>query len=144
MVKPDAVQRGLITEIIGRFEKRGYKIVAMKMIEPTRELIAAHYADLSGRPFFRSLVDYASSSGPVVAFVVEGKDVIRTGRVMIGVTDPLKSAPGTIRGDLGVDIGRNSIHGSDGIDGATSEIPLWFTEAEVANYEKSVDAWTYE
>ena len=145
MVKPDAVQRGLVSEIIGRFEKRGYKIVAMKMVTPSRELIEAHYDDLRSRPFFEGLCKYMSSGeAPVVAFVVEGKGIIKVGRDMIGVTDPLKSAPGTIRGDTGVSIGMNSIHGSDGVEGAASEIPLWFSQDEIANWNKTADKWIYE
>eukprot|EP00030_Apusomonadida_sp_AF-17_P002382 a339470_2770.p2 GENE.a339470_2770~~a339470_2770.p2 ORF type:complete len:233 (-),score=104.14 a339470_2770:40-705(-) len=143
MVKPDAVERGHIADIIGRWEKRGYKLVGLKMIEPSRELVSAHYADLKERPFYGELVDYMSSSGPVVAMCWEGKDVIRTSRVMIGKTNPLESPPGTVRADLSVDVQRNSIHGSDGVDGATSEIPLWFTASEITNFERAIDKKTY-
>eukprot|EP00300_Choanocystis_sp_HF-7_P037528 c53700_g1_i1.p1 GENE.c53700_g1_i1~~c53700_g1_i1.p1 ORF type:complete len:231 (-),score=47.33 c53700_g1_i1:19-678(-) len=144
MVKPDAVERGKIADIIGRWERRGYKLVALKMIEPSKTLVSAHYADLKERPFYGDLVNYMSSSGPVVAMVWEGKNVIKTSRDMIGATDPLKSACGTVRGDLAIAVSRNSIHGSDGVEGATSEIPLWFTPAEVSNFPRLIDSKTYE
>lgn len=143
MIKPDAVERSNVAEIISRWEKRGFKLVAMKMIEPSRTLVADHYADLKERPFYADLVSYMSTSGPVVAMVWEGKDVIRTSRVMIGATDPLKSAPGTVRADLAISVDRNAIHGSDGVEGAASEIPLWFTPSEVSNHTRVIDAKIY-
>ena len=120
MVKPEGVARGLVSEIIGRWEKRGYTLVGIKVLQPDAKLAGAHYADLSARPFFKDLVHYMSSSGPVVAMVWQGKDVIKVSRDMIGMTNPLTSAPGTIRGDLAVNIGRNVIHGSDGVEGGAS------------------------
>jgi nucleoside-diphosphate kinase len=137
MVKPEGVARGLVSEIIGRWEKRGYTLVAIKVVQPDAKLAGAHYADLSARPFFKDLVHYMSSSGPVVAMVWQGKDVIKVSRDMIGMTNPLTSPPGTVRGDLACNIGRNVIHGSDGVEGAASEIPLWFAPHEVIDIDST-------
>ncbi|KAG5593401.1 hypothetical protein H5410_043915 [Solanum commersonii] len=112
-IKPDGVQRGLISEIVSRFERKGFKLVAIKVVIPSKEFAKKHYHDLSERPFFNGLCDFLSS-GPVLAMVWEGEGVIRYGRKLIGATDPQKSEPGTIRGDLAVVVGRNIIHGSDG------------------------------
>lgn len=111
-LKPDAVQRGLIGQIIQRFESKGYKLVGLKLLHPTKEMAQAHYADLAGRPFFPGLVDFFSS-GPIVAMVWEGTDAIKGGRRMLGATNPADSAPGSIRGDFCIVTGRNIIHGSD-------------------------------
>eukprot|EP01094_Clydonella_sp_ATCC50884_P022578 TRINITY_DN522_c0_g1_i1.p2 TRINITY_DN522_c0_g1~~TRINITY_DN522_c0_g1_i1.p2 ORF type:complete len:159 (+),score=62.21 TRINITY_DN522_c0_g1_i1:46-477(+) len=143
MAKPDAVQRGLVGDIITRFEKRGYKLVALKLVTPTKELAQAHYDEHKERPFFGGLVDFLSS-GPVAAMVWEGKEVVATGRRMIGVTNPRESAPGTIRGDWGVDVGRNLVHGSDAVESAQREIALWFTEAEQQQWERSDAKHVYE
>lgn len=137
MVKPDGVARGLIHDIIRRWEARGFTLVGIKILYPDRKLAEAHYADLSTRPFFADLVTYMSSAGPVVAMVWQGKDVIKTSRVMIGATNPLTSAPGTVRADLAVNVGRNVIHGSDGPEGAQAEIPLWFKPGEVINIDST-------
>ncbi|CAN0151911.1 unnamed protein product, partial [Ectocarpus fasciculatus] len=126
-IKPDGVQRQLVGEVISRFEKKGYKLVAMKMIWPTKEMAANHYADLSKKPFFSGLVDYFSS-GPIVAMVWEGPEVILTGRKMLGATNPNSSEPGSLRGDYCIRVGRNLIHGSDGGESAQHEIGMWFTE----------------
>lgn len=142
-VKPDGVQRGIVGDIIGRFEAKGYKLVAMKMIHPTRDFAEKHYKDLSKKPFFPGLVNYFSS-GPVVAMVWEGKDVIKGGRTLLGATNPSDSLPGTIRGDLCIDVGRNICHGSDGPDSAQDEISLWFNPHEVSDYENSSAKWIYE
>ncbi|CDS13269.1 hypothetical protein LRAMOSA05447 [Lichtheimia ramosa] len=129
-VKPDGVQRGLVAKIISRFEERGYKLVGLKAMVPSRELAEEHYADLKGRPFFGGLVDYMTNGkAPVVAMVWEGKDVIRQGRAMIGATNPLESAPGTIRGQYCQVVGRNIVHGSDSFESAEKEINLWFGKA---------------
>lgn len=144
MLKPDAVQRGLISEILARFEKKGFKVVALKMVNPDERLIRAHYDDLKARPFFRDLVDYMSSAGPVVAIVLEGKDVVRYSRTMIGETSPSKSPAGSIRGDLATDVSRNIIHGSDATDTAQREIQLWFQEHEVNDWTKCTATWQYE
>ncbi|XP_031391029.1 nucleoside diphosphate kinase III, chloroplastic/mitochondrial-like isoform X2 [Punica granatum] len=127
-IKPDGVQRGLISEIISRFERKGFKLVAIKIVVPSKDFAQKHYHDLKERPFFNRLCD-SFSSGPVVAMVWEGEGVIKYGRKLIGVTDPQKSEPGTIRGDLAVR--RNIIHGSDGPDSAKDEINLWFKPEEL-------------
>lgn len=125
MIKPDGVQRGLVGEIIGRFEKKGFSLKGLKLITVDRAFAEKHYADLSAKPFFNGLVEYIVS-GPVVAMVWEGKGVVATGRKIIGATNPLESAAGTIRGDFAIDIGRNVIHGSDAVESARKEIALWF------------------
>ena len=143
MVKPDGVQRGLVGEIISRFEKKGFKLVAMKMASPGKEHFQKHYSDLSSKPFFNGLVDYASS-GPVVAMCWEGNNVVKTGRVMLGATRPDDSAPGTIRGDFAIDVGRNIIHGSDAVESAEKEIALWFDEKELNCWGHHSNTWVYE
>ncbi|CEG65820.1 Putative Nucleoside diphosphate kinase [Rhizopus microsporus] len=125
MVKPDGVERGLVGEIIKRFEQRGYQLTALELIHPTKELLEEHYCDLKGKGFFPSLIEYMSS-GPVVGMVWTGKDVVKTGRKMLGETNPLASAPGTIRGDFCIEVGRNICHGSDSVESAEREIGLWF------------------
>ncbi|WFC99617.1 nucleoside-diphosphate kinase [Malassezia yamatoensis] len=144
MIKPDGVQRGLVGKIIERFENRGYQLVAMKLVHAGTEHLEKHYADLKGKPFFPGLVKYMSS-GPVVAMVWQGKDVVKQGRVLLGATNPLASAPGTIRGDFAIDVGRNICHGSDSVDSAKKEIALWFGEqAPTVEYKRAVDEWIYE
>lgn len=143
MVKPDGVQRGLVSDIIRRFEAKGYKLVGIKVLVPTSELAGLHYKEHEGKPFYGKLVDFLSS-GPVVAMVWEGKDVIKYGRTMIGATNPLASSPGTIRGDFAVDVGRNVIHGSDSVESAQKEIVLWFRSEELANYRLHAAPWIYE
>ena len=143
MIKPDGVQRGLIGTIIGRFEQKGFKLVAMKLCAPGREHFEKHYSDLSSKPFFGGLVDYASS-GPVCAMVWEGDNAVLTGRKMLGATKPFDSAPGTIRGDFCIDVGRNIIHGSDAVESANKEIALWFGESELVNWNDHSAAWVYE
>lgn len=143
MVKPDGVQRNLIGEIIARFEKKGFKIVGLKMLRISRELAEKHYGEHVGKPFFKPLVDYIIS-GPVVALVIEGKDAVSAARDMMGATNPLKAAPGTIRGSYGIDIGRNVIHGSDSPASAQREISLFFKEDELIEYSREVDKWIYE
>ncbi|KMT11910.1 hypothetical protein BVRB_5g098760 [Beta vulgaris subsp. vulgaris] len=141
-IKPDGVQRGLISEIIARFERKGFKLVAIKVVVPSKEFAQKHYHDLKERPFFNGLCDFLSS-GPVVAMVWEGEGVIRYGRKLIGATDPQKSEPGTIRGDLAVVVGRNIIHGSDGPETAKDEINLWFKPEELVNYTNNAEKWLY-
>mmetsp|Transcript_10013 Transcript_10013/g.26718 ORF Transcript_10013/g.26718 Transcript_10013/m.26718 type:complete len:150 (-) Transcript_10013:2718-3167(-) len=143
MVKPDGVQRGLVGEIITRFEKRGFKLLALKVLVPTREKAGEHYAEHKERPFYGGLVSYLSS-GPVVAMVWEGAQVISTARAMIGATKPTASAPGTIRGDYAIEMGRNIIHGSDSSDSAAREIKLWFSSEEIASWEPTMSKWIYE
>ncbi|KAJ3085582.1 hypothetical protein HK102_014027 [Quaeritorhiza haematococci] len=141
-VKPDGTQRGLVGEIISRFERKGYKLVAIKAIVPSRDLAEKHYEDLKGRPFFSGLVNYMTSgAAPVIAMVWEGKDVIRQGRRIIGATNPLESAPGTIRADFCISVGRNIIHGSDSFESASKEIGLWFNSKEVYDWEYANAQW---
>ena len=143
MIKPDGVQRGLVGEIIARFERKGLKLVAMKMVHVDDAFARKHYAVHEGKPFFEGLVEYITSS-PVVAMVWEGKNAIRVVRDMVGATDPQKAAPGTIRGDYGMEIGRNLIHASDGQETAAFEIALWFDEAEIVTWERNTEPWLYE
>lgn len=142
MVKPDGVQRGLIGEVIGRFEKKGIKIAALKLMQITPELAENHYAEHRGKPFFADLVSFITS-GPVVAMVLEGENVIAVVRTMMGVTNPNDSAPGTIRGDYGMTIDKNIIHGSDSPESAVREIVAFFTENEIVAYSKAEEEWIY-
>ena len=143
MIKPDGVARGLVSAIIGRFEARGYKLVGLKMLTPSVELAERHYAEHAGKPFFPKLTSFLSS-GPVVAMVFEGKGVVQTGRQMIGATNPAAASPGTIRGDYGIDLGRNIVHGSDSHESAFLEISLWFSPSELNEYAKPEAGWLYE
>ena len=143
MVKPDGVQRSLVGEIVSRFEKRGFKLAGLKMLRISRALAEKHYGEHRGKPFFTPLVDYITS-GPVVAMVIEGKDAVSAARDMMGATNPLKAAPGTIRGSYGIDIGRNIIHGSDSPESAAREIGLFFKEDELIEYTRAQEGWIYE
>ncbi|HHV34190.1 MAG TPA: nucleoside-diphosphate kinase [Syntrophomonadaceae bacterium] len=143
MVKPDGVQRGLVGEIIKRFEQKGLKIVGLKMLRISKELASRHYGEHRDKPFFDGLIKYITSS-PVVAMILEGKDCISLVRGMMGATDPKKAAPGTIRETFGIDIGRNVIHGSDSKSSAAREISLFFDDQELMCYELSVASWIYE
>ncbi|CDO52530.1 similar to Saccharomyces cerevisiae YKL067W YNK1 Nucleoside diphosphate kinase [Geotrichum candidum] len=142
-IKPDGVQRGLIAPIISRFESRGFKLVAIKLANPSEELLREHYFDLQEKPFFPGLLSYMRS-GPVLATVWEGKDVVKQGRAILGATNPLQSAPGTIRGDYAIDVGRNVAHGSDSVESAQKEIALWFKKEELVQYTPALHAWIYE
>ncbi|MDJ0563253.1 MAG: nucleoside-diphosphate kinase [Microcystis sp. M49629_WE12] len=143
MIKPDGVQRNLVGEIIQRFETKGFTLVGLKMMQVSSELAEKHYAVHKERPFFRSLVDFITSS-PVVAMVWEGEGVIASARKIIGATNPLNAEPGTIRGDFGISVGRNLIHGSDGPDTAKDEVSLWFSDAELANWTPAITPWVVE
>merc|ERR1712121_348591 len=143
MIKPDGVARNLVAKIIERFEQRGYKIVAMKFMQAGTDLLNHHYADLKEKPFFPSLVKHIAS-GPVVPMVWEGKDVVKQGRAMLGETDPLKSKPGSIRGDFSIDMGRNIIHGSDSVESAQKEIGLWFKNEELVDWTSPMYHSVYE
>ncbi|HEY9650802.1 MAG TPA: nucleoside-diphosphate kinase [Coleofasciculaceae cyanobacterium] len=143
MIKPDAVQRNLIGEIIRRFEAKGFTLVGLKLMNVSRELAEQHYAVHKERPFFAGLVDFIISS-PVVAMVWEGNGVIASARKIIGATNPLNAEPGTIRGDYGVTVGRNLIHGSDAPETAQYEIGLWFKEEELASWQPNLTPWLYE
>ncbi len=143
MIKPDGVQRGLVGEIIKRFETKGFTLVGLKQLAVSRELAENHYAVHKERPFFGSLVDFITSA-PVVAMVWEGDGVVASARKIIGATNPLSAEPGTIRGDFGVSIGRNLIHGSDAIETAQTEIALWFSDNELVSWEPTITSWLYE
>lgn len=143
MVKPDGVQRNLVGEIIRRFESKGFKLAGLKLMNVSQELAEQHYDSLKDKPFFPGLVKFICSS-PVVAMVWEGDNVVVTSRQMIGATNPHAAAPGTIRGDFGVAVGRNLIHGSDAIETAQREIALWFSEAELVSWEAILSPWLYE
>ncbi len=143
LIKPDGVQRGLISNIIGRFETKGFTLVGLKFMAVSRELAEKHYDVHRERPFFAGLVDFITS-GPVVAMVWEGDGVIASARKIIGATKPLEADPGTIRGDLGVTVGRNIIHGSDAPETAQAEIALWFSDAELVSWEPAAKGWLYE
>lgn len=140
IIKPEAVQRGLIGEIIARLERRGLKIVAMKMMQISRELAAKHYGIHFGKAFYEGLVEHITSS-PVVVMAVEGREVIEVVRTTMGVTNPAQATPGTIRGDLGLEIGRNLIHGSDGPETAAFEMGLFFTAEEILAWNRDADPW---
>jgi nucleoside-diphosphate kinase len=142
-IKPDGVQRGLVGEIIGRFERKGFKLVGLKQLTPSRSLVEEHYGVHRERPFFAGLVDFLSS-GPVVAMVWEGDGVIGSARTLIGATKPLEAAPGTIRGDLAINIGRNVIHGSDAPETAEFEIGLWFQASELSDWSPADQTWRTE
>ena len=143
MIKPDGVQRGLIGDIISRFETKGFSLVGMKFMSVSRELAEKHYGVHKERPFFGGLVEFITSS-PVVAMVWEGEGVVGSARTLIGATNPISAAPGTIRGDYGVTIGRNLIHGSDAIETAQSEIALWFSSEELTAWDTCAKDWIYE
>lgn len=143
IVKPDGVQRGLIGPIITRLERRGLKIVGLKMMQITPELARKHYAIHEGKPFFDGLIRYITSS-PVVVMVVEGKKAIEVVRATMGATNPAAAAPGTIRADYALEIGRNLVHGSDGPETAQTEIALFFKPEELLDYSRDTDRWIFE
>ena len=143
IIKPDAVQRGLIGEIIIRFERRGLRIAGLKMIHIDKALARRHYAVHEGKPFYEPLIEYITSS-PVVVMVLEGNDAIEVVRHTMGATNPAEAAPGTIRADFSLEIGRNLVHGSDGPETAAFEIPLFFTEDEILSYGRENDRWIFE
>jgi len=142
MVKPDGVQRGLIGEIISRFERRGLKIVGMKMLQVSDDLARRHYAVHEGKPFFAGLISYITSA-PVVAMVVEGTNAVVAVRQTVGATRPFEAAPGSIRADFALEIGRNLVHASDAPETAATEIALWFG-AELVDWERATDRWIFE
>ncbi|WP_284141290.1 MULTISPECIES: nucleoside-diphosphate kinase [unclassified Virgibacillus] len=142
MIKPDGVQRNLIGDIVARFEKKGFQLVAGKLMQISDELAKEHYGEHKERPFFGELVDFITS-GPVFAMVWEGENVITTAREMMGKTNPAEAAPGTIRGDYGVTVGKNVIHGSDSPESAEREINLFFKGEEVLAYTKQDHKWIY-
>lgn len=143
MVKPDGVQRNLVGEVISRMEKRGLKILALKMYTIPEETAMAHYAEHEGKPFFHSLLDFITS-GPSVSIVVQGKSAVSVIRTMVGATNPSEAAPGTIRGDFGLDTGRNIVHASDSTESAKREISIHFSESEISEYSRIDEQWLYE
>ena len=143
MVKPDGVQRGLCGEIVSRFEKKGLKLIAMKLMVIPKETAENHYGEHKGKKFYESLISYITS-GPVLAMVWEGENAVSICRNMMGKTNPAESAPGTIRGDYGMVTGLNIIHGSDSVESAEREIRIFFKPEELVSYERTADRWTYE
>ncbi|HEV1998125.1 MAG TPA: nucleoside-diphosphate kinase [Candidatus Dormibacteraeota bacterium] len=143
LVKPDAVQRGLIGEIIGRMERKGLRVLALKMMRMDDALARRHYSEHVEKPFFKGLAEFITS-GPLVAMVLAGPNAVANVRGMMGATDPAKSAPGTIRGDLGLTIGMNLIHGSDSPESALKEIEIFFEPRDVLEYSRDVDRWILE
>lgn len=143
LVKPDAIQRGLAGEIIRRLERRGLRIAAMRLFQMDEALAARHYAEHKEKPFYRSLVDFITSC-PIIAAVFEGPNAVEVVRSTMGATDPRKAAPGTIRGDLGLYITQNLIHGSDSPESARREVALFFQESDICSYQRDVDRWVYE
>jgi nucleoside-diphosphate kinase len=143
IVKPDGVQRGLVGAIVTRFEARGLKIVGLKLVQVSRELAERHYAEHEGKGFYPGLLDYITS-GPVVVACVEGTSAVQMVRNVVGATNPLNAAPGTIRADLAVDIGRNLIHASDAPETAQRDLDLWFAPEELLSYPRDTDRWIFE
>ncbi len=143
LLKPDAVQRAIIGTIIDRFERRGLKLIALKLIQMSTELASEHYSVHKDKVFYDGLISYITS-GPVVAMVLEGSDGISAARMTMGDTNPVAASPGTIRGDLGMEVGRNLVHGSDSHENAQREIELFFTEAEMFFWQRDSDKWIRE
>ena len=143
IIKPDGVQRGLIGPILGRLEARGLKIVGLKLMQVSDQLAGDHYAEHLGKPFYEGLLRYITG-GPVVVLAVEGTSAVQMVRNTVGATNPLNAAPGTVRGDLALDIGRNLIHASDAPETAERELALWFDADELVSYPRDVDRWIFE
>ncbi len=142
LIKPDAIQRALAGQIISRLERKGLKIVAMKMLHMDKELARRHYAIHEGKVFFDDLVGFITSS-PLIAIVFQGENAVQIIRQMMGETDPAKASSGTIRGDFGIDIGHNLVHGSDSLENASKEIDLFFSAEEIFDYDRDLDTWIY-
>ena len=143
ILKPDSVQRGLAGEILSRFERKGLRIVAMKMMRVPRELAEKHYAEHKDRPFYPGLIEFVTGS-PVVVLAIQGVGAIAVCRKLIGATNGQKAEPGTIRGDFGMSGGNNLIHGSDSPESAQRELALWFNDAELLDYTRNVEQWVYD
>jgi len=143
LIKPDAFARGLSGEIIARFERKGLRLAAMNLMTMSRELAARHYAEHEGKGFYAGLLSYITS-GPVVVLCAEGTSAVQMVRNTVGATNPLNAAPGTIRGDMALDIGRNLIHASDAVETADRELALWFNEGELVDYARDTDRWVFE
>jgi len=143
IIKPDAVQRGLVGPIVTRFEQRGLRIVGMKFMRISQDLAERHYAVHKGKPFYEGLLSYITS-GPVVVMALEGPEVIAAARATMGATRPLEATPGTIRADFGLEVGRNLVHGSDSPDTASFELELFFDELELVSWTRDTDRWILE
>jgi len=143
MIKPDGVQRNLVGEVIRRLEGKGWRLIAMRMLSVTRATAESHYQEHVGKPFYTGLLDYITS-GPVVAMVWEGKGVVSGARKLIGATNPDEAVCGTIRGDYGIELGRNLIHGADSAGSAAREIGIYFQETDLLDYRKDLERWVYE
>jgi len=143
IIKPDAVQRGLIGEIVARFERRGLRIVGMKLMQMDRDLAARHYAVHKGKPFYESLLDYITSA-PVVVMALEGTEAVKAARGTIGATNPADSGAGSIRGDFGLEVGRNLVHGSDSVENGENEVRLFFGADGLLAWERDVDRWIFD
>ena len=143
LVKPDAMQRGLAFEVLGRLEARGLRIAALRLLQVDMAMATRHYGEHEGKPFFKGLVEYITS-GPIIAAVFEGTNAVAAARQTMGATRPTEAAPGTIRGDLGVEIGRNLVHGSDSVESATREIGIFFEGQPVLDWSRDSDKWVYE
>lgn len=143
IVKPDGVQRGLVGPILSRLEARGLKLVGLKLMDVPEALARKHYAEHDGKPFFAGLIRYICSS-PVVVAVFEGTSAISVVRLTVGATSPAQAAPGTIRGDWALEVGRNLVHASDGPDSASNELALWFEPAELTTWDRNTDSWIFE
>jgi nucleoside-diphosphate kinase len=143
LVKPDAMQRGLAGEILARLERRGLRIVGLKLMQVSEALARRHYAEHEGKGFYEGLIAYITAS-PIIAAVFEGTNAVEAARQTMGKTNPVQAAPGTIRGDFGLETGRNLVHGSDSPESAAREIALFFTEGEITSYPRDVDRWVFE
>ncbi|MBI5975357.1 nucleoside-diphosphate kinase [Staphylococcus canis] len=143
MIKPDAVQRKLIGNIVQRIEQKGLKLVGAKLMTVPTSLAETHYSEHKDKPFYQSLISFITSA-PVFAMVVEGEDAVAVSRHIIGSTNPSEATPGSIRGDLGLTVGRNVVHGSDSVESAKREISLWFNEEELSSYQAPDETWLYE
>ena len=143
LLKPDALQRGLVGVVLERLERRGLRIAALKLMHVDEALAHRHYGEHQGKSFFKGLVDFITS-GPIIAMVLEGKGAVEVVRATMGTTDPTKALPGTIRGDLALDIGRNLIHGSDSVETAKREVSLFFSPGEIVSYTRDVEGWITE
>ena len=143
LVKPDAVQRGLIGEIIARLERRGLRLVAAKFMQVSQELAETHYAIHKGKPFYESLINYITSS-PVMAMVWEGPDGVAAVRQTMGATRPTEATPGSVRHDFGLEVGRNLTHASDSVENGEKEVALWFSPDELVSWQRAIDPWVFE
>lgn len=142
-VKPDGVQRSITHKIIAKFEEKGYKLTGIKLVNASLELLTEHYIEHKDKPFFPKIVSFMTS-GPILAMCWEGNDVVKQGRKILGATNPLNADLGTIRGDYGIDMGRNVCHGSDSVESAERELKIWFSPEEIVSYKKDEEAWLYE